>query len=605
MADTAIVDLNRYQDRAEYARIAAIVDPFERQQALDAFVREGKAAGVIGIRKLFTEYVRSQRKAPATNVTDFDGQSLELNTGEWRADDAGIYKRDGDGVEICACPHPIMPVLRLRNVDTGKEQMEIAFRRGGKWQRAIVAKSDLASSKSIVSLADIGVAVTSETARALVSFLHDVENANYNDIPTKQSVSRLGHVQSVFAPYTDDLVFDGESSYRALYSAVKEQGSCAAWLNEMRALRKESVAAKIIIAASFASALVEPLGSLPFFVHLWGSESGTGKTVALMAAASVWGDPAVGKYVQTFHSTVVGHERLAAFLNSLPVIIDELQLAATDGKGEKQFSVYRLAEGVGKSRGNKHGGFDRTPTWNNTILTSGETPIVGEHAAAGFRNRVIEIECSLGNKIVRNGHSTAAVLRGNFGWGGRAFVSGLDIEEARRLYEDYVRQLEAQATDKQIMAAAVILTADTLATRMLFRDDLALTAEELTAFLQTDIEVDVNRRAYDYLLGWVAQNSAAFRDGNKGDRLGSLESSNGTDEYNEAYIIKTVFRDALQRRGYNYKSVQAWLAKEGLLTQRGRNYTVNKRIDGVSVECYRMALPHSDAINLTYEDVFE
>ncbi len=26
----------------------------------------------------------------------------------------------------------------------------------------------------------------------------------------------------------------------------------------------------IILAASFASALVEPLGSLPFFVHLWG-----------------------------------------------------------------------------------------------------------------------------------------------------------------------------------------------------------------------------------------------------------------------------------------------------------------------------------------------
>lgn len=57
------------------------------------------------------------------------------------------------------------------------------------------------------------------------------------------------------------------------------------------------------LAASFASPLLEPLNCLPFFVHLWGVDSGTGKTVALMVAASVWGDPTIGSFVKTFDGT--------------------------------------------------------------------------------------------------------------------------------------------------------------------------------------------------------------------------------------------------------------------------------------------------------------
>lgn len=582
----------RFYDPAEYARISQISNSFERQKALDAFAKEGKAAGVIGIKKMYADYVKGQNKTGtllASNATNFDGQPVELLTGEWIADDTGIYKHDAYGGLVCACAHPIMPVMRLRNIDTTKEQMVIAFRRGRVWQNTIVSKSTLASATQVISLADNGIAVTSETAKYLVSYLSDIENLNYEDIPTRKSVSRLGYVGEEFSPYAEGLVFDGEASYRTLFNAVQSSGSEEAWLDVMRNLRAHSIAAKIIIAASFASALVEPLGSLPFFVHLWGSESGTGKTVALMAAASVWGDPAIGKYIQTFHSTVVGHERLAAFLNSLPVIIDELQLSGVDARGEKTFSVYRLAEGVGKSRGNRTGGFDTTPTWANTILTSGETPIVGEHAAAGIRNRVIEIECTLGAKIIENGHDTAAALRQNYGWGGEKFIAGLDVERAKSLYSGFVAALEACASDKQIMAAAVLLVADTLATELIFKDGAALTAETLGAFLQTDAEIDVNKRAYEFLCGWIAQTNSAFKDGAK-ERYGVLESEDIEGDYDVAYIIANVYRDLMTRNGYSYKSAQAWMAQQGLLRMRGRNYTVQKRIDGVLSDCYRVTL---------------
>ena len=585
----------RFYDPAEYARLAAIKNGFERQKAVDQFEREAKAAGVIGVKRMFAEYVKAKQGGTlvASNATDFGGQPLELRTGPWEANDTGVCKHDAYGSEIQACTHPIEPVMRLRNIDTGREQMIIAFRRGAAWQNTIAPKSVLASANQIIQLADAGIGVTSETAKHLVSFLADVEALNYDDIPTMRSVSRLGHVGDVFVPYADGIVFDGEASYKTLFGSVAEAGDQAAWLKVMRRLRRESLAAHIIIAASFASVLIEPLGCLPFFVHLWGSESGTGKTVALMAAASVWGDPAIGKYIQTFHSTTVGHERLAAFLNSLPVIIDELQLAGVDSKGEKTFNVYRLAEGVGKSRGNKAGGFDRTPTWANTILTSGETPIVGENAAAGIRNRVIEIECTLGDKIVKDGHGTAASLKANYGWGGRAFVTALDTELAKQIYLGYVSILESQASDKQVMAAAAILTADELATRYIFKDGRALTADEVVAFLQTDEQIDVNQRAYDYLCGWIAQNSAMFRGDNKQrECYGLLDDEDVPAEYDTVYIIKTVMRDVLQRAGYSYKSVQAWMAARGLLQMRGRNYTVQKRLNGILTDCYRVQLMH-------------
>lgn len=80
-----------------------------------------------------------------------------------------------------------------------------------------------------------------------------------------------------------------------------------------------------------------------------------------MVAASVWGNPNAGKYVQTHNATQVGMERTAAFLNHLPYCLDELQLAK-DGRGHSKLDIYQLAEGTGRTRGNKNG-VDITPTF--------------------------------------------------------------------------------------------------------------------------------------------------------------------------------------------------------------------------------------------------
>lgn len=589
----------RFFDRDEYRKIYNITDMFEREQALERFAREGKKAGVIGVKKIYAQFVKENRggKLYASNVTAFDGQPIELVCGEWNADDTGITKEGAFGEEIVACVHPIMPVTRLVNIDTGVEKLGIAFRRGRNWQSFIVAKSTIASANRIVELADNGIAVTSENARHLVNYLHDVEAANYEEIPTAKSVTRMGYIHGEFIPYTDGVIFDGDASYKQLFAAVSQRGSLDKWVECMRTLRRESVAAKIVLAASFASVLVEPLACLPFFVHLWGSASGTGKTVGLMAAASVWGDPTIGKYIQTFHSTTVGHERLAAFLNSFPVIIDELQLSDVDRDGNKNFNVYRLAEGVGKSRGNKRGGMDATPTWANAIITSGETPILSDKAASGARNRVIEVECTNGAYVVRDGHAVVAIVQQNYGHAGKEFMRHLDLDRARELYQEHYARFVDRATEKQAMAAACLTVADQLATELIFKDGQALTASELAVFLQSSIEIDANERAYSFLCDWVTQNAAAFS-AEKGARdcYGVLDSPNLDDEIERVFIIKSVFRDTLTRAGFSYKSFQAWLAANGLLRTHGKTYTVIKHVNGLRTDCYDVKLQRDPVV---------
>lgn len=353
-----------------------------------------------------------------------------------------------------------------------------------------------------------------------------------------------------------------------------------------------SVTAKIVLAASFASPLLQPLGCLPFFVHLWGVDSGTGKTVALMVAASVWGDPSVGSYVKTFDGTAVGMEKTAAFLNNLPLCLDELQLAK-DAKGKTNFDVYRLAQGVGRTRGNRSGGVDRTPTWQNCILSTGESPLTGQASGAGAVNRVIDIECKANSVVITDGMRVSGAVKRNFGHAGKAFVeklyaAGDDVpQEIHNRYQVLFKTLAAQdTTEKQAMAAAAIVLGDELACRWIFGGtEQPVTMEQISEFLTSRAAVSAGERAYKYLCDWVSQNSNKLTGKtDNGDVLGTLDGC-------RAYIIRSVFERVLQDAGYSMKATISWLKQAGLIETRAKNNTKARRINGVPTECFCLLLP--------------
>lgn len=578
----------------------------ERNQRLEVVAQQAADVGFgkTAFKQAYKAYLSNLRKinvqiegVSSRNPTQFSGQPLELEGGEWRCDDSGVYRECANGQLNIACKHPILPVERFVNIDSGEEKIRIAYHNGGDyWRDIIISKREAFDASKVINLASYGVSVTSDTAKHLSNFLCDIEAINKDIIPEIESITRLGYIGKgdKFSPYVDDLVFDGDASYAAIFNAITEQGNYTDWLTEALKCRKESLTARIVLAASFASPLVSRIGALPFFVHLWGVESGTGKTVALMLAASVWGNPAVGQYVQTFNATAVGHEKTAAFLNNIPMCIDELQLSK-DSHGKSKFDVYQLAQGVGRTRGNKSGGVDKTPTWALCILTTGESPLTNDSAGAGAVNRVIDIECKAAESVVKDGFRTSSTVKLNYGFAGRKFIEALKTEDIAKLTERYQELLKelttGSTTEKQAMAAALVILADELAEKHIFKSGNTLTVPDISEFLKTKDSVSAGQRGYNYMLDWISSNSNKFicmkpdgtQDSPSGDIYGIIETD-------WVYVNGSVFKKAASDAGFDPRALLSWLKSNNLIETRGRAMTVCKRVRGIKTECVYMKL---------------
>lgn len=584
-------------------------DPFVHAQMKAKYADLARSVGVRNFTSLYADYVKQQNMVGKTvyvgNPTDFEGQELELNAGEWTADDSGVYTYMGHE-QVCACVHPIMPVMRLVNVDTGIEKIKLAYRKGKAWRSAVIDKKTIASNNSIVQLADLGIAVTSENSKYLVRYLHDIENENYDLIPEKNSVGRLGWIgDEGFSPYVENLEFDGMANFKLFFESVRENGSYEKWLEVAREARSNSVYARIILSASFASVLVGPLGLNPFILHLWGGTE-TGKTVALLLAASVWACPKMGQYIHTFNATNVGLEMSAGFVNSLPLILDELQIVSDKRKFDED--IYKLCEGVGKSRSNKSLGINRVQTWENCTITNGEMPITSITSGGGAVNRIIEIECA--EKLFSNPKRVADTLKRNYGFAGHMFVAWLqeegNIDQARDLYDAYYKMLsENDTTEKQAMSAAAILTADSLITTLIFKENQMLKPDEIAPFLQTKAAVSAHERSYEQLCEYVIQNRHRFKESNNYDAVWG--------KFNEAetmaYVVKREYDRICADEGFNGKALLSWMTRNGKAERSRDKLTKKARINGQPVEAVALNLPQEladeDIVEFDEQEIFD
>lgn len=563
-------------------------DKFKLGQMREKMKAQASSVGVrgfIGLWNAFLETTQQQKGISLDNATQFEGQEIELFSGQYICDEYGIATSDKYGYEQIICRHPIMPIQRLVNIDTGEERLKIAYKKGRSWRTIIVEKSVLASSNSILQLAANGVLVNSENAKALSTYLLEMEQLNYEEIPEQKSVSRMGWVgQHGFSPYVDDLAFDGENNFKHIFDAVKCDGFYSEWLNAMKKLRAEKSAGRLFLAASFASVILEPCGLLPFFLHAWGGTE-VGKTVGLMIAASVWACPKMGEYITTFNSTLVGQEMTATFLNSLPMCIDELQIQSSAGIKDFDKIIYQLTEGVGRTRGAKTGGLQKINTWKNCIITNGEHPISNANSGGGAVNRIIEFECA--EKVYSDLPEISAIVQSNYGFAGKIFVEWLQQEGnfdiVFNLQKDYYRKLlTSDSTEKQAASASAILAADHIATEIIFKDGNNLTVQDMTEIMTKKDEVNVNMRAYQYIFELIARNPNRFKANDFGDYQGEVW---GKIENDCAYIIKSVFDREMSNAGFNSTAFLAWAKRRGYLDCNDSRNTKRARIVGSVTNC--------------------
>lgn len=527
------------------------------------------------------EYIQYKKSQGGSKTKFTDCPYIQLNCGTWNADDAGVYKMDYDSImqpiKIKACSHPILPIERLINIDTNIEKIKLAFYKDKKWQYVIVEKNIIASKSKIIQLANLGIEVNENNAKELITYLADV--IELNNIEPKVSVGHLGWIDKEFVPYSNKYCLDVDKEFKQKINSISEHGNYEEWKDYIRQLRENSLTLRFMIASSFASILVRIFKLNTFIVHLWG-KSGNGKTVVEMICASIWGKPD-NNFISNLSNTSIANERLCNFYKNMPIILDELQIAKAKYKNFDEL-IYVLTEGKGKERGTVDNGIREQTSWQTIIILNGEEPITSDTSKEGVKNRVIEINDD--NMIIEDGNSVVNFIQENYGFAGKEFIKLIeDRDKLKTIQQHFVKELnKITEYKKQINAFSIIMTADYIASKKIFKDE-PISIEEIKKYIRED--TDETERYYNYLLDQLSINKNKFykRQDNSnnwnnpsGEIWGKIEETN---EYSHNriticyYIYPEVARKIFSETSENWNSIKKKLADKGYIeTSNDKGY---------------------------------
>jgi putative DNA primase/helicase len=491
----------------------------------------------------------------------------------WRVTEKGVYMAKEEGL-VCICPVPVLLSKRLRNVDTGDEKIELSFQRDGAWHQVTAQRSTVFQTRSVTMLADRGLPITSENAKPMVRFLGELEAENLGLLPIAKSTERMGWLGArKFLPgLADDVTLDVEGGSKSIAGAYHAAGDLQVWKSGMEYVRGQPVA-RFMLAAGFAAPLLQLLGHRVFVVHAWGPSRG-GKTAALKAALSVWGEPE--DLIANFNTTKVGLERLAAFYSDLPLGIDERQVVG-DKQGFVESLVYLLGLGKGKTRGAKQGGLQAFRTWRTIALTTGEEPLSNEAGHTGVRTRTLEL---FGQPLPDENEARKIhhLVDANYGFAGPEFIKRLlqemdnDRDMLKNDYETLISHLQGLAPENlgsHITATAICCLGDFYSSQWVFGldEDAALDgslalAETILGQLETAAEADLAQRAWEFVVGWVAAYKDKFQSRCLPPRYGFVDP---IFDGGRVYVIPAILERALKEEGYSPRRVLRDFTERGFI----------------------------------------
>ena len=530
------------------------------------------------------------------DMDKFFGNNV-VNYGGYECSENGIITMI-DGRPEVVCGHPILITRRYENATDDSETVDVSYLLDGRWrtQRQIMRK-DLADPARLADiLSNKSVDVDKDTAKLMMKYFRIFINNNRAIIPSVKTTNSLGWTcDGDFVPYTDKIEFDPLSSagFERMGQALRAHGDPQVWINGIKDIRKtkQSAPIRMMMAASFASVLIDKLHKLSFWTHMIGGTS-TGKTVSLRAASTIWAFAPANNgdgWMKSMKSTTVGLEQLAGFAKNLPLCLDELQTIQDD----RNFAtiVYNITAGHGKLRGARSGGLRDTQTWSLTAISTGEEGIVSSEDHGGANSRVIQIKVA--DKLFDDPRGFCAnVLDVSYGHAGKMFIEGLKNEDfdalTREANEIAARWFEQNdIADKQADAGAILLIADRLAEKIIFHDGILLTEEDVRKHLKTRSEIDDNVKAYEVFRDYIAVNENRFINGTivpGYDIWGKIE-----DNGNRLFMYKEPLVDMLKKHRIDYQRFIDWCLDKGVIISHscaGNNsFTMSKEINGKRQRC--------------------
>lgn len=466
----------------------------------------------------------------------------------------------------------LQPINILKNYETDEELVKCAFFNGKKWNTFIIPREILMSNGKITKLANKGVDVSTESSNSLVRYIRDL--LNNNELEEIQSTSKMGWHNKDFLPYDKNIEFDGEESFSDAFKSLRSKGSFEKWYDEVHKDRIDNVPLKLVMATSFASPLLEILGRQSFATLIWGKTGGK-KTVAGRIAMSIWGDSREGKLFFNMDNTMNFFYRTAEFFNHLPVFFDEYQRF----KGDVDSLVMKLTGGIDRGRATAEGGIEKSRTWKNTFIFTGEESISDINSGGGTLNRLIEIYIE--KDVIEDGIKTCDVINENYGFAGRLYIDYIKNISKEQLNEIFLEKLNGIKNldfteEKQAINMAMLLLADDLACKCIFKNEEPLKVEEVKKYMFSKEEIDKSERAYDTFLGICNKNKSKFNpDSNYGEFWGIIENY-------EITIISEQFRKILKEEGFSpNQTLKDWERKGIVQKNASGRYSSNLMRGGI------------------------
>jgi hypothetical protein len=374
----------------------------------------------------------------------------------------------------------------------------------------------------------------------------------------------------------------------------------------------------------FGAPLLKFTGYEGVVINLFSGTSATGKTSALKAALSVWGDP---KGLMVGDSTPLARFQRTAVLRSIPIGIDEA--TGIEPKVLSEF-IYYLSLGKTKLRMQASSNAEREDlgTWSTLgLLTSNNSYYdkLSQYKASsdGESARLIEFNIRA-PKLLENdavGREFFDPVNYNFGHAGPIFIRYVvnNVEEVKARVESKIAKFQqdygTKPKDRYWSAAvAAITVGGEIASELGLHDiDVDFVYKNIVIELKrvANVAEVVQADAFEILNEFIAlsvNNTLVINNEDAGDNMGhkipfrTPSSGNGLYIRHEAdtgntYILTKALTDYLAKRQYSRQRFEEALTSIGVLIAAGQVKRMASNWEGgignSSQNVYKIKLPES------------
>jgi hypothetical protein len=441
----------------------------------------------------------------------------------FRGKNGGVYfeteNRDGDPIEMLVYEHDMYVLRRLEDPEDGAAvvvRVHLPYDGVKEFTVPLSAATSRDELRKYLSKNNVAVATAAhwEALMAYVlKWVSSLQHTSAADLSRRQ----FGWVDEEFTAFTlgrarvlkDRVELNAPSTKTStLFAMFEPQGALEEWKKNLNFFNQPGFEAyQYIIGTSFGSVLTKMTAIKGSIFHFHSKDSGYGKTTALLAAASLWADPA--KYVKFERDTYNDKMNYAEVLKDLPLYLDEMTNIHPKDASDLIYQIPsgkqrgRLAQGANSSR------WQGDP-WSLICVTTGNASLISKvnsykDAPKAEMQRVLEYSPQKKKLEKQDTDQLAKSIELSFGHGAIPYLQFVmnNVDEIQKLLVSIQLTIDTRAgltAQNRFWSAqaACVITGLLIAKRLKFiQYDIKALIDWVVEYLRDYKDDDVNMYNHD------------------------------------------------------------------------------------------------------------